>query len=317
MERSNNEESHMDINLHIDKFKHKGFVNMGSSLVGSEEIDKLSQLVKKQFEATSKSNPDYQDTGVEWVFNLLETVPYAGIVINKIVSNALVREFLQEILGGDYKVWSVNARRAASGDKGLYLHQDGPGQVDLFLSLDDNLKGDGASIFLPSSHLIKTSQKKWGVEVPPVLLRFFPFMFERLSGLKGNVDFFSNRTWHGRWKNSSSCDHTVLAVGFFPAGYNYGAGMSAELISTYSGTELGPLLAGPSDLSETIVSNCECRESGAIKYFEGESFSLNIENHEFLSNFKKPPKLILSLIAIRFLMFFVRVGRLLRRIIRK
>ena len=48
MQRSNNEESHMDISLHIDKFKHKGFVNMGSSLVGSEEIDKLSQLVKKQ-----------------------------------------------------------------------------------------------------------------------------------------------------------------------------------------------------------------------------------------------------------------------------
>jgi putative 2OG-Fe(II) oxygenase len=307
----------MDIRLYIEKFKHRGFVNMGASLLCSEEIDKLSHLVKNEFDATSQSNPDYRYSGMETALNLLESVPYAGFVANKIISNPLVREFLKEVLGEHYKIWDVSARRASSGDRGLYLHQDGPGQVNLFLSLDDNLQGDGASIFLPSSHLIKGSQKKLGVEVPPALLRFLPFMFERLSGLKGSVDIFSNRTWHGRWKNCSSSDHIIIAIGFFPAGYNYGAGMSAKVISAYSGTYLGRLLAGPSDLSGTIVSNCECRESGSIQYFDEKAFSLNIENHEFLSKIRKPPKLILSLIIIRFLMVFVAIARLLKKIIEK
>jgi putative 2OG-Fe(II) oxygenase len=307
----------MDSRLHIDKLKKQGFVNMGSSLISSEEIDKLSKLVKNKFEKASGSPPNDSCTSMLITTNLLESVPYVGVVANKIVSNPLIKELLEETLGRDYKIWSVEARLAPSGDRGLNLHQDGPGQVNLFLSLDDNLNGDGASIFLPSSHLIKTSQKKWKVEVPPALLRFLPFMFKRLSGLKGNIDIFSNRTWHGRWKNLSSCDHTAITVGFFPAGYSYGVAMPADLISTYSGTELGRLLAGPSDVPGTIISNCECRESGAIKYFDEKAFSLNIENFEFLSKVKIPSKLILSLITIRFLMFFVVIARSFRKTIRK
>ena len=313
----NKEDGYMDLGLHIDKFKQQGFVNLGPSLISLDAIDKLSELVKNKFETISPSHPDYQCGGMKVVLNLLAHIPYAGVVINNIVSNPIIREFLEEILGKGYKIWSIGVRQACSGDPGLYLHQDGVGQVNLFLSLDDNLKGDGASIFLPSSHLIKTSQKKWRVEVPPSLLKFFPFIFERLSGLKGNIGIFSNRTWHGRWQNRSSCDHTVLSIAFFAAGYNYEASMTAELISTYSGTELGRLLAGPSDLPGTIVSNCECRESGAIKYFDGKAFALNIENHRFSSKFKKPLKLIFSIVVIRFFMFFCSIAQWLRKIIRK
>ncbi len=307
----------MNIRLYIDKLKQQGFVDLGTSLLSSEEVDKLSELIKSEFEAISKSRPDCQDVGMECTLNLLEHVPYAGVVANKIVSNPLIKEILEEILGRDYKIWGVGARRALSGDRGLYLHQDGVGQVNMFMSLDDNLKGEGASILLPSSHLIKASMKKWKVEMPPALLNLFPFMFTRLSGLKGTVGVFSNRTWHGRSRNSPSSHHDIFSIGFFPAGYHYGTGMSAELVSAYSGTELGRLLAGPSDLPGTIVSNCECRESGDIKYFEGKSFSLNIEDGEFLSKFKTPPKLIFSLIAIRFLMFFVTIARFLRKFIGK
>jgi putative 2OG-Fe(II) oxygenase len=307
----------MDLSSHIDKFKQQGFVNLGSSLLSSDAIDKLSELVKNKFETISPSHPDYQCGGMKVVLNLLEHIPYAGVVINNIVSNPMIREFLEEILGKEYKIWSVGVRQACSGDPGLYLHQDGVGQVNLFLSLDDNLKGDGASIFLPSSHLIKTSQKKWGVELPPVLLKFFPFMFERLSGLKGNIGVFSNRTWHGRWKNRSSLDHTVLTIGFFPAGYKYGACMSSELLASYSGTELGRLLARPSDLSGAILSNCECREAGSINFYDGKAFALNIENSEFVSKFKKPPKLIFSIIVLRFFMFFCVIAQRLRKTIRK
>jgi putative 2OG-Fe(II) oxygenase len=307
----------MDVCSYIEKFKQQGFVNMGSSLLNRDEVDKLSGLVKNKFATISPSHKDYQCGGVNIVNNLLEHIPFAGVVVNNIASNPHVRDFFEEILGKDYKIWSVNARRACSGDRGLYLHQDGPGEVNLFLFLDDNLNGDGATIFLPSSHLIKTSMKKWGIETPPALLRFLPFMFERFFGQKGHIGIFSNRTYHGRWRNPSSNDHTAISIWLLPAGYHLGPGFSAELVSAYSGTELGRLLAGPSDLSGAITANCECRESGAIKYFDSKAFVLNIENHEFLSKFKKTPKLIFSFITIRFLMFFVKIARLLREIIVK
>ncbi len=184
----------------------------------------------------------------------------------------------------------------------------------MFLSLDDNLKGEGASVLLPSSHLIKMTMKKLKVELPPPLVNLFSFMFSSLSGLKGTIGIFSNRIWHGRLRNSSSSHHDILSVGFFPAGYSYGAGLPAELVSTYSGTELGRLIAVPSDLQGTITSNCECRESDAVEYFDGKAFSLNIEDHEFSSKFNKPPKLIFSVMVMRFSMLFVSLIRLLRKI---
>jgi putative 2OG-Fe(II) oxygenase len=307
----------MDIRSNIDKFKRQGFLGLGTSLLSSEEVNKLSELINKEFEATTDSHSDCQDTGMNCIVNLLEQVPYSEIVVNKVVSNPLIRELLEEVLGVGYKVWSVGARRSFSGDRGLYLHQDGVGQVNMFISLDDNLTGEGSSILLPSSHLIKTSMKKWKVEMPPALLNLLPFMFERLSGLRGGVSIFSNRIWHGRSRNSSSLDHDILTIGFFPAGYHYGPGISADLATTYSKKELSGLLGRPSDLPGTITSNCECRESGNIQYFGGKSFSLNIENYAFLSKLKKPTKLIFSLITIRFLMYFVTIARLLKKIIGK
>ena len=304
----------MDIRSNIEMFKRQGFLDFGSSLLSSEEVNKLSELINKEFEAINESHPDYKNSSIDCIINLLDQVPYSGVVVNKVVSNPLIRELLEEILGLDYKVWSVGARRSFSGDRGLYLHQDGVGQVNMFISLDDNLTGEGSSVLLPSSHLIKTSMKKWKLEMPPALLNLLPFMFKRLAGLRGHVSIFSNRIWHGRSRNSSSLGHDILMIGFFPAGYHYGPGISADIESTDSKKELSGLLGRPSDIPGTITSNCECRESGNIQYFEGKSFSLNIENYAFLSKLKKPFRLILSLITIRFLMYFVAIARLLRKI---
>lgn len=306
----------MTICSYMDQFRQQGFAGI-DSWISLEKINKLSELVKKKYETIPQSHPDYKCSGMQCIQNLLEHVPYAGVVANDIVSHSPVRGLLEEMLGKGYKLWSVSARRAPAVDPGLFLHQDGVGEVSIFLSLDDNLKGEGASILLPSSHLIKTSMKKWKVEMPPALLNLFPFMFARLSGPKGGVSVFSHRTWHGRSRNSSSCDHDVLTMTFFPAGYNNFCGPSKfvdQQVSTYSGTELGVLLAGSSDFLGTIASNCDCRESGAIKYFDGKSYVLNIEDHEFLSKFKKPFKLIFSVMIIRFIMFFVPLARWFRKI---
>mgnify|MGYP003320096219 CR=1 FL=1 len=54
----------------------------------------------------------------------------------------------------------------------MYLHQDGIGETNIGILLSDNEEGLGSTIFLPSSHLIKTSMKKWNIETPPSILKF-------------------------------------------------------------------------------------------------------------------------------------------------
>ena len=51
--------------------------------------------------------------------------------------------FLEEVLGQNYKILAINFRRSMAGDPGLGLHQDGPGEVNMCICLDNNPNGDG------------------------------------------------------------------------------------------------------------------------------------------------------------------------------
>ena len=296
----------------INFFKKQGFVNLGSSFLNKTEIDELSLIAKNIYETMPEDHPDYiQDAdGTGGIRHLpLHDVKLARI-INKIISHASVKEFLIDILGKNHKLWSVNLRRSKPGDRGLYLHQDGVGQVNMAIYIDDNPKGFGATAVLPSSHLITNSQKKMRLEMPAILLNLFSFLFTPLVGLKGDVLFFSNRVWHGRFSNKSTERHDIVFIGFFPAGYRYNEPWSQEFIEINSGTELGRLLAAPSDIDGSIVSNCECRESSNILHSSEHGYSLDIENPGYLSKIRKPVRLLLSVFFIRLIM---GAGRILYR----
>jgi hypothetical protein len=71
----------MDILSHIDKFKRQGFVVLGPSLLSSEEVNKLGDLVRTEFEAIAQSLPKDADTGMRATSNLLEHAPYVGVVV--------------------------------------------------------------------------------------------------------------------------------------------------------------------------------------------------------------------------------------------
>lgn len=121
-----------------------------------------------------------------------------------------------------YKIWQIDFRRSKPGDSGLYLHQDAPGQLNIAVLLSDNSTGDGATIFLLSTHRIARRMKDLRVEVPPRVIRLAPFLFSPLTGRAGDISFFFNRTWHGRFANRSSRSYDVILIGFFPAGAQMG-----------------------------------------------------------------------------------------------
>ena len=296
----------MDSKLKVNFFKKKGFVNFGSLNISSNDINELSKQCRKIYDELDRNDISSSTHGFNnLIVHDIRTAP----LINKIFANNNIKSFLDEILGQNCKIWDINFRRSFPGDRGLYLHQDGPGQVNMAILLDDHFDGDGATAVLSGSHLVKKSQKKLRLELQPFFLNTFSFLFSPFSGKLGDVYFYSNRVWHGRFHNKSKINHDVLTVGLFPSGYSYGKqAWSESLIKLDSAPDLGGMLASSKDLEESVLSSgTEARESKNIYNHVDHGYSMQIENIDYLSNASRPLKLIISVFIIKCIVFISRI----------
>ncbi len=290
-------------------FKDKGYVNFGS-ILSSEDVSKLAVLCRQIYETMDKDDPSYHTGGgVEGFNQLIIHDPNTATLINRIFCNSNIKSFLEEVLGRKYKILDIGFRRSKPGDRGLYMHQDGVGQVNMAICLDDNPDGDGATAFLSGSHLLEKSAKTLRLELPPILLNTFRFLFTPLICKKGDVCFFSNRVWHGRFRNKSKFNHDVLMLGLFPSGYRYSdQSWPDSLIKLDSAPELGRLLGSCEDLKASVRASCsEDRELNNIYCDTEHGYSIQIEDVNYLSNVYKPLKLILSLNIIKLIMKITRL----------
>ena len=238
----------------LQAYKRNGFASAGPQALTHAEVDELASLSNQAFatvrdaSSAGENHPDYlpPTSGVEGVMRIPQQHPRIAQLLEKVVSDGKVRAVLDDVLGPDYKIWQANLRRSIPGDEGLYLHQDARGETNLCILLSGNPCGDGATVFLPGSHLIKTRMKQWRIEVPPLLLRWLSFLFTPLTGASGDIAFFFNRTWHGRSRNPSSQSFDVILISFFPAGAAFGfkgyGDWAPEFLSSLQGTRLGELI---------------------------------------------------------------------------
>jgi len=290
----------------INLFKKQGFVNFGSIIFSKKECKEFKEITNHIYSAISTKHPDFiQDLGVLGVNNLPLHDKEILKFINKIVSHSSIKCFLDDILGKNYKIWDISLRRSCAGDMGLYMHQDGVGQVNMVINLDNNTNGAGASAILPSSHLILKSQAQLKLKMPKLFTNLFSILFKPLSGSEGDISFFSNKAWHGRFSNKSNEDHDVIFVGFFPKGYSYyDNSWPKDLIKKNSTLYISNLLANSSDYRKALKkSNTECRESGDIYYDVDHGYSMDIESYDYLIKERRPSKLILSVFFIRCMIF--------------
>ena len=112
----------------------------------------------------SKRSPFIEDyippnAGSEVILRFPQQSKEAFFIIEKFLNNKNIKTILSKSLGSKYKLRQIGLRRSLSGDPGMYLHQDGIGETNIGILLSDNEEGLGSTIFLPSSHLIKTSMK--------------------------------------------------------------------------------------------------------------------------------------------------------------
>lgn len=86
-----------------------------------------------------------------------------------------------------------------------------------------------------------------GIEAPPVLTKLMHGLLKPFSGRAGDIGFFFNRTWHGRFSNSSARSYDAILISFFPSGGTFCFGGSylewdKEYLNEIKGTELGRLV---------------------------------------------------------------------------
>ena len=82
-----------------------------------------------------------------------------SIDTSKLFENSEINEILEKYLGKNFKIHQITIRKSSQKDEGLGLHQDGPGQMNLIIFLDDNTEIYGSTVFLKNSPLDKFKNK--------------------------------------------------------------------------------------------------------------------------------------------------------------
>lgn len=208
----------------VERIRIDGFVNAGNVVLTDSESAELSELVCIAYQSAQDLNSPtllIASQGGDGLQGLPEHHPRIAELLDLVVSSKYVKEILSGIMGNSYKIWQIDYRRSLPGDRGLGVHQDAFAQVNIAILLSSNPSGDGATCFVRGSHLAKYRLNDLGLVFPRFLTRYLSIFLTALSGLRGDIGFFLNRTWHGRFSNLSNNNQDVILIGFFPAGASF------------------------------------------------------------------------------------------------
>ena len=308
------------MNSILAKLKLNGFVNAGPLALTAEEVKELTDLSQQIYLQMGHDHPDYLqfEEGVGGVRGIPQHHPRIAELLNKLISAPEVEEVLQSVLGPVYKIWQINFRRSLPSDKGLSLHQDSPGQVNMCILLSDNSQGDGATVFLPSTHMLKERIRELKLEASSGVFNLIRPMLTMLSGRAGDVGFLFNRTWHGRTPNKTAQFQDIIMLGFYPAdGYLHlhtpYLNWSRDFLNSIEHTKMGLLLdpqIGTVQESEGKYKILHTAESKNQPL----PFAFEIENLKDNDHHKTNYRLRISVACLKFAM---GSGRPFKRLLRK
>ena len=219
------------------KLFNDGFVNFGGKYLNNIEIQKLifesknlldkAILNKKNLKEINISENDFNDNSIGSGSYALKRVDQHNAEISKILQklfdNNELDEMLERYLGKNFKIHQISIRKSSEHDKGLGLHQDGPGQMNLVILLDDNKEIHGSTVFLKNSHLINSRIEELKLLTPSFFLKIYRFCLSYISGKSGDLCLFINRTWHGRYPSNGKKSKYLLFISLHPESTDYGS----------------------------------------------------------------------------------------------
>lgn len=223
--------------MNIEKLFNDGFVNLGKDLLNTNEINDLIVQSKKLIELaiSNKDNlfkiniskNDFNEGSIGSGGFAIKRIDQHNNEISKILvklfENKKINSFLENYLGKNFKIHQISIRKSSKDDKGLGLHQDGPGQMNLMVLLDDNFEIDGSTVFLKNSHLINPRLDELKLLTPPFFLKIYKFFLSYIHGHRGDMCLFFNRTWHGRYPSNGKKSKYLMFISLHPEGTSYGS----------------------------------------------------------------------------------------------
>jgi hypothetical protein len=170
------------------------------------------------------------------VFYLMEL----DAIFRDLIQHRIALEMVRAVVGNEFLISNFTANIARPGSKSMALHSDQslvvpapwlqPWAVNIIWCLTDAYADNGATRFIPGSHLWRTRD-----DVPPdAPARLRPF-----EASAGDFVVMDGRMWHTSGANVTEGEDRALLFGYYTAPFlrqqvNWNAGLSAATQSTLS-----------------------------------------------------------------------------------
>jgi putative 2OG-Fe(II) oxygenase len=163
--------------------------------------------------------------------------------MESLFNNPTFKTIMESTIGSGYKMSTCSLRLSTGSDDGLGFHTDGMGENGVSILLDDQyISQEGVTAVLRGSHKWPVSSQEVMFDSIPVKL-LQPFCTP-LTGKKGDIFLFTNKTYHGRIPNHSGNTKLVMLIGFFSVGYEFYRFNVPQSILKNIGPELNRLMDG-------------------------------------------------------------------------
>ncbi len=135
------------------------------------------------------------------------------ILFSNLFSNDVMKNYLETILGNDYKLHTCLLRKADENSNYMGLHTDSNYAFTMSVLCNDVDQNHSTTVFVPSSHKFNYNFRNKIERLNP---KFFSYLTNPSVGKVGDINCFFNKTLHGIKKNSnnSKCSNIIWLLGF-------------------------------------------------------------------------------------------------------
>ena len=257
-----------DLNQAQCELDERGFVVL-EKFIDPDWLANLQQATKRQFEIEgAEAGSEFKtETGSRRLANLVNK----GEVFQRVVADSRLHDFVELVLGAEFKLSSLNARSAdphneisqpLHADMGAIADERGYWVCNSVWMLDDFTTHNGPIRVVPGSH----RWKKLPQDVMDDPSESHPHE-EVIIGPAGTVVVMNAHAWHGGTANRTDAPRTALHAFYARRDkpqQQYQRELLSESVQASLNVDLRKILALDDSLNDEVTKNCQQR-SGFLK----------------------------------------------------
>lgn len=271
--------------LDIEK---KGYTHF-KNILNLEDVNELEQIID-DLHISYSQKINKTSTNADVLISILGLNSRLDHFVEKIIMNPIINKKLKDVMGNNFKIWTVNTRISKGRDIGLGMHSDSPGQANLWFFLNDQILPNGVTGVISGSHIFPRICNKLALS----FIGVSKYLMEPLLGKAGDCSMFLNKTWHGRLPSNLNIENKILAIGIFCEGSKYIPMPEAKKLININSEYLQKKFGIKNSLSKIDQEYYKINSTGQIPY------ALEIEKNNFNI------KILIRILFYLFIEIFVR-----------